>query len=319
MKNTYLSLCLFIAPLLAQAQFAGPVDSANTSAIHMDSSIINSWAINCTVQRGFLNIKDTSLGKVSVGADSMAVGKAMNNGIVSLGDRGIATLTFAGKLFNGSGPDLAVFENAFDDNFLELAFVEVSSNGVDFVRFPSISQTATGSQIKSYDSLKTSRIHNLAGKYRMAYGTPFDLEDLAGISALDINNITHVRIIDVIGSIDTAYASLDSRGIMINDPYPTPWPNGGFDLDAVAAIHIQPTGMDENRLSDRIQLFPNPSNAFVHIQALENLSYSVYSAKGSLLYSGNQEPIDLRTYPDGLYFLKVFDGDEIAVKKIIKK
>ncbi len=35
-----------------------------------------------------------------------------------------------------------MFENGFADAFLELAFVEVSSNGIDFARFPAVSLTA---------------------------------------------------------------------------------------------------------------------------------------------------------------------------------
>ena len=58
--------------------------------------------------------------------------------VVSLGDGGSITLTFAHPLSDGTGPDLAVFENAFNDTFLELAFVEVSSDGANFVRFPAI-------------------------------------------------------------------------------------------------------------------------------------------------------------------------------------
>jgi hypothetical protein len=33
------------------------------------------------------------------------------------------------------------------------------------------------------------------------------------------------------------YASCDSQGHQINDPWPTPFPTGGFDLDAVGVIH----------------------------------------------------------------------------------
>ena len=57
--------------------------------------------------------------------------------VVSLGDGGSATLTFAQPLADVPGPDFAVFENAFNGAFLELAHVEVSSDGVNFFRFPS--------------------------------------------------------------------------------------------------------------------------------------------------------------------------------------
>jgi hypothetical protein len=46
-----------------------------------------------------------------------------------------------------------------------------------------------------------------------------------------------VRIRDVVGSIKPEYATLDSKGNPINDPWPTTFPTGGFDLDAVGVIH----------------------------------------------------------------------------------
>ena len=60
----------------------------------------------------------------------------------------MATVTFASPIYNGEGPDFAVFENGFDIDdeydptgvlhFLELAFVEVSSDGENFFRFPAV-------------------------------------------------------------------------------------------------------------------------------------------------------------------------------------
>ena len=53
-----------------------------------------------------------------------------------LGDDGSLVLTFPAPIADGAGPDFAVFENAFSTEFLELAFVEVSSDGTNFTRFP---------------------------------------------------------------------------------------------------------------------------------------------------------------------------------------
>ncbi|MFN6048554.1 MAG: T9SS C-terminal target domain-containing protein, partial [Bacteroidota bacterium] len=62
-----------------------------------------------------------------MGTAAGAEGPAASNGVVSLGDGGIATLTFDPPITNGDGFDFAVFENTFLDTFLELAFVEVST------------------------------------------------------------------------------------------------------------------------------------------------------------------------------------------------
>ena len=162
------------------------------------------------------------------------------NGIVSLGDGGQAILKFENPIINGPGWDFAVFENSFSDTFLELGFVEVSSNGNDFFRFESTSLTQDTIQIDAFGSVIPEKINNLAGKYRANYGTPFELEELSLEQGLDINNITHIKIIDVIGSIDPNIGTYDFQNNLINDPFPTPFPSSGFDLDAVGVIHEQP-------------------------------------------------------------------------------
>jgi hypothetical protein len=127
--------------------------------------------------------------------------------------------------------------------------------------------TQTDQQIDGFGSLDATKIHNLAGKYRQGYGTPFDLEDLIDSTDIDLNNITHVRIIDVVGSINPAYGTTDSQGNFINDLFPTPFFSGGFDLDAVGVIHEQ----NEVGLSAQdelvIAVYPNPSSGVVFIRS----------------------------------------------------
>jgi hypothetical protein len=157
--------------------------------------------------------------------------------VVSLGDGGSATLTFETPFSDVPGPDFAVFENSFNSVFLELAHVEVSSDGVNFFRFPSISLTQTTTQIPGYGTLDASNLFNLAGRAPGGSGTPFDLAQLRHHHpALDVNRVTHVRVVDVVGSLNPAHRTLDSLGNPINDPYPTDHEFGGFDLDAVGAF-----------------------------------------------------------------------------------
>ena len=77
---------------------------------------------------------------------------------------------------NGDGFDFVVFENSFSDNFLELAWVEVSSNGIDFIRFENFSLTP--SQVSPFGFIDPTNINGLAGKYKQGFGTPFDLQSL---------------------------------------------------------------------------------------------------------------------------------------------
>jgi len=125
--------------------------------------------------------------------------------------------------------------------FLELAFVEVSSNGNDFIRFPAVSLTQTTTQVGSFGALDPTNLDNLAGKYRGGFGTPFDLAQVAGLSPLvDVDHIHFVRILDDVGSINPVLGRQDSLGNLVNDPYPTVFASGGFDLDGVAVMNRVP-------------------------------------------------------------------------------
>ena len=294
------SLLAWTAAMTA-GPYAPPAGEPNSTAIYMDDPNFVAWATGITVQRGCVDISDLSKGYTSYGEPENALGKAEGNTeltVVSLGDGGMATLTFEHAIANGPGYDFAVFENSFSDDFLELAFVEVSSDGNNFFRFNSVSLTPTNTQVGSFGALDTTNLHNLAGKYCAGYGTPLDLQELKDVnSLLDVNSITHVRIIDVVGYVRPAdfsgdgivnftdysifaaaymskpndenwnqdcdiaqpadniiemldlarfmdewlsennYAGYDSRGHQINDPWPTDFWSGGFDLDAVGVIH----------------------------------------------------------------------------------
>ena len=150
--------------------------------------------------------------------------------IVCLGNGGSMVLHFPHPLCDGPGADFAVFENAISNTFLELAFVEVSSDGVNFHRFPSASLTT--SIVGAFGSLDPTNLSGLAGKYRQGFGTPFDLDSLAASPTLDPSHVPFVRIIDIIGD----GSARDSANRPIYDPTPTIG-SGGFDLDAVAVLH----------------------------------------------------------------------------------
>lgn len=152
--------------------------------------------------------------------------------IVCLGNGGRITMVFPHPVKDGDGADFAVFENSFSHRFLELAFVEISSDGVNFFRFPSVSNTPGRVGPFAPDSMDPTKIHNLAGKYKGGFGTPFDLADIGDSPLLDKQRVRFVRIVDIIGDGGTP----DSRGMPIYDPFPTEG-SGGFDLDAVGVIH----------------------------------------------------------------------------------
>ena len=307
------------------AQYAPPVGQVGSTAMHKDSSVFIGWASGSIIERGWQNIANTSAGKTTAGDSLSPTGKSGVNGVVSLGDNGSVTLTFNGVIKDGPGADFAVFENSFDGLFLELAFVEVSSDGINFYRFEAISLTDTTIQTASFGNTDATKIYNLAGKYKAQYGTPFDLNELAGTPGLDINNVSHVKIIDVIGNIAEPYATYDSQNHTINDPWSTEFPVGGFDLDAVGVINFSPTSIDYFSNKIQLKLYPNPVKNQLNFEfdKLEEYSIKVYNSTGSLLLSqtvtNKRFQIDLTSLDAGLYFVTVNSSKRNIAKRIIKQ
>ena len=211
-----------------------------------------------------------------------------NMDIASLGDRSAAeiaagappghiVLGFAEPIRDGRGYDFVVFENGIVSGyntgagsvsgqiFAELAFVEVSSDGVHFARFPSVSLTP--GPVGAYGTIELSNVFNLAGKHPngggVCTGTPFDLADLADEplvrdAIVDVNDIRYVRIVDIPGSghfQDAAILNVDpasgplwenyGANHSVYDAWPT-FGSGGFDLDAVGVLHEQAYSADIN-------------------------------------------------------------------------
>jgi hypothetical protein len=200
-------------------------------------------------------------------APTLALGPVTGNylDVVSLGDlsadqlaamlpRGRLTLHFATPeqpepLCDLPGADFVVFENAFIANavtggiFADLAYVEVSSDGVNFARFPSESLTAAATG--PYGMVDPTNVFNLAGKHQNAggecWGTPFDLAQLtthplvtAGLVNLDV--IRFVRVVDIPGNGSSLDAAMPTTH-PIYDAWLTAG-SGGFDLEAIGAISV---------------------------------------------------------------------------------
>jgi hypothetical protein len=111
---------------------AGSLGIPNTSPLYRE------WASSVlSITRGPQDIAVANSPLASFGDPSNALGMAngVSTHVVSLGDEGSITLGFNAPIANGPGADFAVFENGFLSGgaglaYLELAYVEVSSDGV---------------------------------------------------------------------------------------------------------------------------------------------------------------------------------------------
>ncbi len=182
--------------------------------------------------------------------------------VVSLGDLstsdlaagtapGSIVLGFATDIADGPGADFVVFGNAFDLNgvnsvFAKLAYVEVSSDGVNFVRFPSVDTNAKPSGTSwPYMTSDPTKIYNLFGKtsnsYGESWGVPFDLAQLATspqalAGTLDLQHVRYVRLVAVVGN----GSSKDAYNHIIYDPWLTTG-SPGPEVQAIGVLHAPPS------------------------------------------------------------------------------
>lgn len=319
--NKLIVLFLLISSTFAIGQSYAPAPGLfGSTAIAKDSSCFVAWATGVQVTRGSIDISTPTMTFATFGQESYALGTAEGDGtsVVSLGDSGVAVVTFDSPITNNAGPDFAIFENGFTDDYMEFAHVEVSSDGINFVRFLSHSESPVVVQLDNFMFGDCRMVNNLAGKYRQGFGTPFDLEELTGNPLLDVNAITHVKLIDVIGSISAGIGTTDAFGNMINDPFPTPFESCGFDLDAVGVIHQLPLSINEQALS--YQLYPNPTTDLIHLEVEINGEVRFYSLEGKLLYqekvNGNQHTFSLKQLNEASLIIEVQTNESIWRERI---
>ena len=136
--------------------------------------------------------------------------------------------------------------------FAELVYVEVSTDGTNFARFPSLSITAQ--PVGAYQGIRPENVTNLAGVYPVlanvdqndidpfdpdeAGGNPFDLDELLDDpyvleGLVDLQEINYIRLIDIVGD----GSCFDSQGNPIYDP--TGPEINGADIDAISIINYE--------------------------------------------------------------------------------
>ncbi|MBK1881944.1 hypothetical protein JIN85_05930 [Luteolibacter pohnpeiensis] len=206
---------------------------------------------------------ETGLASLGDLSNPLTTSSSPTIGLIGIDAPGSITLSFANPITDGDGADFAVFENGFTYGpagslFAELAYVEVSSDGINFVRFESISlNTSTSAGSGAFAGYDMTNVYNLAGKSAANWGTPFDLSELATQNLVidgivDLSAINYVRLVDVVGSgsiTDGEGAEIpgiakDSLGNPILDNWVTSG-SGGFDYvglptGAIGVIHSVP-------------------------------------------------------------------------------
>jgi Leucine-rich repeat (LRR) protein len=74
-------------------------------------------------------------------------------------------------------------------------------------------------------------------------------------------------------------------------------------------------------VANRIAMYPNPVGDMLHLSATEGISkVEIYSTNGMLVMSSDSvsDSIEMNDLNSGMYFLKVFSGQEVATMKFVK-
>jgi hypothetical protein len=134
-----------------------------------------------------------------------------------------------------------------------------------------------------------------------------------------------VKVIDVVGSIDSVYGTRDSRGRIINDPFPTNSPSSGFDLDAVGVINqYGASGISQINGYTMTQVYPNPFIDFVKVQSptADMYRYQVTDLSGRIVSDGafiGSTSVALGDLSAGVYTIRVSDRQTVFSKLIVKQ
>ena len=261
-----------------QAAYAEPAAWSNSTAQFRTTNAFVAWAtgwtnyfVGASVSNNFMTPEN------AVGAPD-----ADPFDIVCLGNGGSITMTFDLPIADGPGWDFAVFENAMLDTFLELAWVEVSSDGTNFFRFPN--HSLTPEPVPAFGAVYATNVAGLAGKYELEYGTPFDLRELPADPQLDPMNVRWVRLVDVVGD----GSCTDSFGNIIYDPCPTVG-SGGFDLAAVGVINFRSECEIVSINGSGVTVaWDAPTNRIYRIEGACNLSSTNWVDLGVAVTGANQ-------------------------------
>jgi hypothetical protein len=134
--------------------------------------------------------------------------------------------------------------------------------------------------------------------------------------------VQYIRITDVVGSLSDPLARYDSKHKRINDPWPTPFPQSGFDLDAVAILRSVKNHITAEKGST-VMIYPNPASSRVFIRFIDasDRTVSIYNSSGKIvsdrISDGSECELDVSGFGKGLYLIKIRDNHSLKSEKLI--
>jgi hypothetical protein len=136
-----------------------------------------------------------------------------------------------------------------------------------------------------------------------------------------------VKIIDVIGSIDSNICNYDQYLNKINDPFPTPFPSSGFDLDAVGVINQGPLNIILENSENILENFRVINGMVVFdLKSVQKADFKVeiFDLSGKIIFQKNYknnleatQNIDIQSFKNGIYLLNISTQSQSITQKFV--
>ena len=101
----------------------------------------------------------------------------------------------------------------------------------------------------------------------------------------------------------------------------------GKDLTPTTTVEINTNGNSCNvlgvtpfEISDNVNIYPNPTTGFISVNTKLSIDkIEIYNTLGKLMKSVlNNKNVSIENYYAGIYFIRIYSGNTIVTKKIIK-
>ncbi len=100
---------------------------------------------------------------------------------------------------------------------------------------------------------------------------------------------------------------------------------GAYDFGTAPSCDYVFIGINENKYSNDVSIYPNPATDKIEIECLDNneINISIYNLIGKLVlqkeFDNNKTDIDIGSFETGMYIIKVTGANWTTQRKIIKK
>lgn len=134
---------------------------------------------------------------------------------------------------------------------------------------------------------------------------------------LAVGGCHEFRIIDAGGNGSSSIVLYDSNNEVLYQS------SGNYGSGAGSAFNSDGIlGINTDQL-DRVSIYPNPVSAVLNILNAENANLEVYNLLGQVLYTKSnislQEEVQVSSFTQGTYFVRITNGNAVKVSKFIKQ